>query len=93
MNYPTEPDLTIKPGERVISFDFPERTDHYVEGIVEDIVESRDSTGVRLYKIVMQYKCVGGVRRPSELAYVFAPVNGTPMMFGGPTRGVMRVPE
>jgi len=92
MQYPTEPDLTIKPGERVVSFDYPERIDYYIEGIVEDIMESREC-GVRLYKIIVQWRCVGGVRSPSVLSYEFAPVNGTPMMFGGPTRGVIRVPE
>lgn len=90
MNYPTEPDLTIKPGERVRSFDTPNSTDDYVEGIVEGIVAHND---VQSYKIVVQFRCIEGRRLPKLAAeYAFAPVNGLETTYGRISCGVARVP-
>jgi len=89
-------DPTIKVGDRVRSYDFPERRDDpdrpqsYVEGTVTALVERE---GCMRYEIRVDKRVVGGdvidMKNVSSTT-VYPPVNGTPTTGGRRTDGVIR---
>jgi hypothetical protein len=89
-SYPTTPDMTIREGDRVRSFDFPGLTEHYVEGVVTRI---QWHEGCNRYRIAVEVVCSDGVRVSvaKQNQFVLPPVNGTGVTFGGTCRGVVRV--
>lgn len=93
--YPVSPDTTIKPGERVRSYDFFDRTDCYVEGTVQEITGAIE--GCPRYKISIERAVFAGedvtadmLTRHAASPFIFPPVNGTPTWLGKITRGVVR---
>lgn len=74
--YPEFPDETITVGDRVRSFDFVGVTTNFIDGVVVDLVEFEDC---RRYRIA------------TPTGDRFPPVNGTPSLFGGVTRGVIKL--
>ncbi len=81
--YPETPDLSIKVGDRVRSYDFAGMTSCYYEGYVDGIVNG-------YYKIVVARRVLDGAERKNFVETIHAPVNGRPGLFG-PTRGVVKV--
>ncbi len=92
-------DTSIKRGDKVKSYDFPENLEfdpdraerNYVVGTVTDIVEKHDCEH---YKILVEYRVVSGEREETptgQLLFVYPPVNGTPTWTGKTTCGVVKV--
>ena len=83
----------IAVGDRVLSYDFPNRKDCYFTGTVTEITDAdAERTGCRHYVIktdgqVFEGKKVNG--RISEV--VSPPVNGVQSWLGGVTDGVIRI--
>lgn len=76
----------LRVGELVRSYDFGNRDDCYIEGILRNI-------GQHSYTIEVGYQLVGGERRVTLLgASVNPPLNGLMGLFG-PTNGVVRVKD
>ena len=74
----------LRVGELVRSYDFQNRDDCYIEGVIVNI-------GKSTYTIDVGYQLVGGERRLHLVgATVNPPLNGLMGMFG-PTNGVVRV--
>ena len=86
VSYPTEPDTTIKVGDRVRSFDFPDNALCYFVGTVTAMREVAQQ-----YDIEVEYQVWQGEREASNYcATVHPSFNGTQGFFG-PLRGVQRV--
>lgn len=92
-------DTSIKRGDKVKSYDFPdnllydlERAErNYVVGTVTDIVEKEDCAH---YKILVEYRVCSGEKQETptgQLLFVYPPVNGTPTSMGHTTCGVVKV--
>lgn len=80
--YPEKPDLTIKVGDRVRSYDFVGVTTCYYEGYVDGLVEG-------YYRILVARRVIDGIELKITQETIFAPINGRDGLFG-PTRGVVR---
>lgn len=93
MSDPTQPtapiDLTIGPGDFVRSYDFVGRDDSYAEGVVKRITEPLQ--GCPRYEIEVERRVFGAEVDPGPHENVLPPVNGTLSLFGGETRGVVKV--
>lgn len=88
VEYPTVPDTTIKVGDRVRSFDFPDNAQCYFVGTV-----SRLNIDNMQIDIAVEYQVWEGMREPTNYcASVHPPFNGLRGIFG-PTRGVQRIVE
>lgn len=83
--YPEVPDLTIKVGDRVRSYDFAGVTTVYYEGYVDGIVGG-------YYRILVAKRVIDGAELVDTQETIFAPVNGRESIFG-PTRGVVRLDQ
>lgn len=89
--YPTTPDLTIRAGDHVRSYDFPGRTDCYVEGYVEGF---RELEGCQRYIIAVYCRVLEGRQVPcNHPRQYFPPVNGEATTFGGVCRGVVKTED
>lgn len=95
---PFQPDLTIKVGDRVKSYDFPdlltwdpERAEEcFVEGVVQVITSME---GCDRYGIAVDRRVLGGEDRwPGDQKWVYPPVNGVPTLTGGVTFAVVKLP-
>ena len=85
-SYPTVPDLSIKVGDRVRSFDFQNNPLCYFVGTVTALRED-----TRQYDIAVEYQVWNGEREASNYcASVHPPMNGVQGFFGL-MRGVQRV--
>lgn len=88
VQFPTEPDTTIKVGDRVRSFDFLDNSLCYFVGTVTKIRQDTQQ-----YDIAVEYQVWQGEREASNYcASVHPPVNGQQGFFG-PFRSVQRVLE
>lgn len=82
----------IGPGELVRSYDFEDREDCYVEGLVLEIDE--EGFDCPRYAIEVQRCVIDGVPiSPVPAKRVYPPVNGTPRFLGGVCNGVVRVED
>jgi hypothetical protein len=92
-------DTSIKRGDKVKSYDFPENLEldperaerNYVVGTVTDIVEEYDCEH---YKILVEYRVVSGDKQETptgQLLFVYPPVNGTLTWTDKTTCGVVKV--
>jgi hypothetical protein len=81
--------MNYAPGTRVRSFDFPGRTDCYVEGMILGI--TRDET----YILQVDRRIVGGEERPvtNTGCIVYPPLNGRPTLMGSTTEGVVKLDD
>ena len=95
---PFQPDLTIKVGDRVKSYDFPdlltwdpERAEEsFVEGVVHAITPVE---GCFRYGIAVDRRVLGGEDHwPGGQEWVYPPVNGVPTSMGGVTFAVVKLP-
>lgn len=84
----------IKVGDRVRSFDFPDRWRDltgpnacYVEGTVVGFA----SQDCRRYEIKVERHVFSGREMAGHAEFVFPPVNGTECLFGGTTNGVEKI--
>lgn len=84
-----EPELDIKPGDRVRSYDFAGNLTCYAEGVVEAITEPLE--GCPRYRIVIDKRVMDGRLLAEHEGVVFPPVNGTPTWLGRITNYVVRV--
>ena len=89
---------TIKPGDLVRSYDFPDHdeleTTCFVEGVVESVTDFIE--GCKRYKIKVSRRVFSGVELdPTEWrdeAYITPPINGTPRLGNGKvTNGVVKL--
>lgn len=78
----------IRVGDRVRSYDFPERRDCYVEGKVAAIKEHH---GCQQYLIQADKSVWRGEQVTFTNEWVYAPVNGTPTTMGRTTNGVEKL--
>lgn len=88
VEYPTVPDLSIKVGDRVRSFDFGGNAECYFVGLVEEIKNQQ-------CKVKVEFQVWEAKRVPDSqnyCSYVLPPMNGLRGMFGL-TRGVQRMEE
>lgn len=83
ITYPTEADLSIQAGDVVRSFDFPDNTQCYIEGVVEDVAGGT-------YKINVKRRVFSGREVATPYDTVYPPVNGTQGIFGV-AMGVTRI--
>lgn len=80
----------MKIGDFVRSFDFPDIEDHYVEGVLVDIVD--DGFDCPRYQIAVLCRVrAGDVDFVNTPSFVFPPVNGTKTMLGRVTDGVQKL--
>jgi hypothetical protein len=86
--YPETPDLTIKVGDRVRSFDFPNNPLCYFVGTV---VALREATQQYEIEVDCQY-WMGEKEASNYCAKVLPPFNGQEGYYG-PIRGVQRITE
>ena len=84
-----EPDLEIKPGALVRSYDFAGSRDSYAQGVVEAITEPME--GCLRYKIAVRVRVFGGAPVEEHEEHVYPPVNGTLTWTGKVTNYVERV--
>lgn len=85
VEYPRVPDLSIKVGDRVRSFDFPDNAQCYWVGTVESI------TRFGQYHIAVEYQVWEDNREDTNYCEaVCPPTNGQRGIFGL-TRGVQRI--
>lgn len=98
------PDTTIKPGDPIRSYDFPELVgtpagdDIYIDGVVCMILpvgEVHEATGAHFYDcdryvIVVTAKMRDGVLSKNPPPFVYPPVNGTPTTLGRVTCAVVK---
>lgn len=76
----------IKVGDRVRSYDFADRDDCWVEGVVVEIGTCGFLQGFDRYKIEVQRSTMDGDTGIFEQApghFVYPPINGTPKGMGG----------
>lgn len=85
------PQTDIVPGEKVRSYDFAGVRNCYVEGVVVKI--SNPIEGCKRYEIMVEKRVLDGTSISVADPYVYPPVNGTPMLFGGITNLVERIVE
>lgn len=88
VEYPTVPNTTIKVGDRVRSFDFPDNAQCYWVGTVESILPATQQ-----YRVKVEYQVWENERESDNYCdAVCPPINGLRGIFG-PTRGVQRIVE
>lgn len=86
------PIVNFPVGTRVRSFDFPGRTDCFIDGLVMGV--GHDRHGDHRYTIRVDRRVVEGVERPihPSAAIVYPPLNGLEGFFG-PTQGVVKLDD
>ena len=91
-------DLTIKTGDLVRSFDFPEHDKStegknacFIEGEIVDIGRLLPEQGCNVYKIKVTRKIFGGEEISEHEEFYYPPVNGTPTWLGDKTHGVEKI--
>jgi len=103
-NPTTEKIDIIQITDRVRSYDFPQSRTCFIEGVCEGIarrgeedylpvgeggkVEAVCFSDCDRYIIRVERQVFDGAEISIRNAYVFPPVNGSPALFGGPTKGV-----
>lgn len=87
-----EPELDLKPGDHVRSYDFAGNRESYVDGVIESVTPPME--GCPRYKILSNSRVFGGkpIPVPAHEEYVYPPVNGTPTLMGALTNFVVRLP-
>lgn len=92
------PDTTIKVGDRVRSFDFPDSpTGRTLEGpraayVEGEVVELRELEGCPRYIVRVERRVFGGKETTNRIGeLVHPPVNGTPSWLGDVCDGVERL--
>lgn len=97
---PTKVDTSIKAGDKVRSYDFPDdwREDAkgcYIEGIVVQVGEFPElGLEAPRYKVRVSRRCWLGKFEPVDAEFprvVYPPVNGTPKLLGGVCNGVEKI--
>lgn len=85
------PHLPVKVGDRVRSYDFPDRVDCYVEGVVEEIGAFPEFPGCERYRIKVDRAVFEGKPNGHFADFVFPPVNGTRTSMGRVCDGVVPI--